>query len=275
MGAEAKVAGHYAKPKLEETILQALQKAGKDLANLNASDLAPVDEFHVGGIEATRELAEQMEVRPGMRLLDIGCGLGGPARYLASEKECRVDGIDLTEEFISVAKSLTRLVKLEHLAEFQQASASALPFELSTFDRAYMIHVGMNIADKSGVFREVRRVLKPGARFTIFDVMRGGDGAIQYPVPWAQSEETSFVADLKSYRGALEAAGFRVEKDRDRTQFSVEFTEKMMARIAQEGPPVLGLHLVLGQNMPAMIRSIQTMLKQGTLVVVELYARAA
>ncbi len=274
MSSEAKVAGHYTRGKLEETILQAVALTGSDPGQLKAKDLATVDEFHVGGLEATRELGAQMELGPGLRVLDVGSGIGGPARYFAAEHQCKVTGIDLTEEFVQVARSLTRRAKLDHLAEFVQASALDLAFPVETFDRAYMIHVGMNIADKTGVFREVRRVLKPGGMFVIFDILRAGGGEIAYPVPWALNEETSFVADLKSYRDALEKAGFRVERDRGRRAFGIDFTERMIARGAQGGQPALGLHLLMGDLASVMIKNVLTMMKQGVLEPVELYARA-
>jgi ubiquinone/menaquinone biosynthesis C-methylase UbiE len=183
MSTEARIASHYTRERLKEKILQAVVETARDPGHLTAGDFAAVDEFHVGGLEATQQLATQMELRPGLRLLDVGSGIGGPARYFAAEHNCKVTGIDLTEEFVEVAKSLTQLVKLDRLAEFQQASAFDLPFEPETFDDAYMIHVGMNIADKAGLCREVRRVLKPGGLFAVFDIMRTGDGAIRYPVP--------------------------------------------------------------------------------------------
>src|SRR6266404_1830556 len=176
MSSEAKVAGHYGQGRLEEVILGAVAREGKDPENLTAGDLAAVDEFHVGGLEATQDLARQMELRAGMRLLDVGSGIGGPARYFAGEHGCKVTGIDLTEEFVRVAGNLTKRTKLDGLAEFQQGSALGMPFERGTFDGAYMIHVGMNIADKTGIFREVRRVVKAEAVFTIFDIMSTGDG---------------------------------------------------------------------------------------------------
>src|SRR5262249_52106010 len=108
-----------------------------DLANLTHNDLAALDEFHVGGREATEEFAAQMELRPGLRLLDVGSGIGGPARYFAAEHGCTVTGVDLTEEFVSVARNLTRRTKLDHAVEFRQGSALAMPFENATFDRAY------------------------------------------------------------------------------------------------------------------------------------------
>jgi SAM-dependent methyltransferase len=159
-----------------------------------------------------------------------------------------------------------------------------MPFERESFDRAYMIHVGMNIADKAGIFREVRRVLTVGGLFTVFDVMltgdgrtgggRAADGAIKYPVPWALSEATSFVGTVEDYREALHEAGFRLEEERGRTAFSIAFTERVMVRMAQGGPPPLGLHLLMGEKTPMMIRNILEMMKEGILEPVELYARA-
>lgn len=274
MGSEAKVAGHYTRRGLEETILRAAARMGLDPDRLNAIDLAPADEFHVGGLDATRELAAQMELEPGLRILDVGSGIGGPARFFAAEHQCKVTGVDLTEEFVSVAGSLTRRIKLDHLVEFVQASALDLKFKPESFDRAYMIHVGMNIADKASLFREVRRVLKPGGKFAIFDILRAGDAPMTYPVPWASSEDTSFVGGKGSYREALEKAGFRVEQERVRTAFAIEFTERAIARAAQNGQPALALHLLMGDLAPVMIKNVLAMMKQGRLEPVEFYARA-
>lgn len=274
MSSEAKVAGHYTRGGLEDTILQAVGRMGLDPDRLKAIDLAPADEFHVGGLDATRELATQMELEPRLRMLDVGSGIGGPARYFAAEHQCKVTGVDLTEEFVQVARSLTQRTKLDHLVDFVQASALNLKFSPESFDRAYMIHVGMNIADKASLFREVRRVLKPGGKFAIFDILRAGDAPMTYPVPWASSEETSFVVDKRSYREALEKAGFRVERERVRTAFAIEFTERAIARAAQNGQPALALHLLMGDLAPVMIKNVLAMMKQGVLEPVELYARA-
>lgn len=274
MSAEAKVAKHYGKGGLEQRILDALRQSGLDPGRLTAADLAPVDEFHVGGLEATKELAAQMELRPGMRLLDVGSGIGGPARYFASEDGCQVTGIDLTEEFVQVARSLSRLVKLEGATQFEQASALKMPFEAASFDGAYVLHVGMNLTDKQSVYREVRRVLKPGALFTIFDFLRAGEGAVAFPVPWSATGEESFIEDAKAYRAALDATGFRVERERSRRQYAIEFTENRMARMAQGERSALGLQLLIGEQTPLMMRNMLAMMKQGVLEPVEIYARA-
>jgi ubiquinone/menaquinone biosynthesis C-methylase UbiE len=274
MSIESNVETYYTRGRLEDSILQALTRAGKDLANLTHGDLAALDEFHAGGREATEELAAQMELRAGLHLLDVGSGIGGPARYFAAEHGCKVTGVDLTEEFVSVARSLTRRTKLDHAVEFVHGSALTLPFEAANFDRAYTIHVAMNIEDKPGLFREVRRVLKPEGQFAIFDLMRTGEGPIRYPVPWALTEETSFVAHVNDYRDTLTNTGFHVTHERRRGAFALEYMQRMMARVAQSGPPALGLHLLMGEPTKVMLGNVQAMIQEGILEPVELFARA-
>jgi ubiquinone/menaquinone biosynthesis C-methylase UbiE len=271
---ESNVESYYTRGRLEDSILQALTQAGKDLANLTHGDLAALDEFHAGGREATQELAAQMELRPGLHLLDVGSGIGGPARYFAAEHGCRVTGVDLTEEFVFVSRSLTRRTKLDHAVEFLHGSALALPFGTANFDRVYTIHAGMNIADKPGLIREVRRVLKPEGLFAIFDLMRTAEGPIRYPVPWALTEETSFVTHVNDYRDTLTATGFQVTRERHRGAFALEFTQRMMARVAQSGPPALGLHLLMGEPTKVMLSNVHAMIQEGILEPVELIARA-
>ena len=274
MNLEQQVASYYTREKLDDKIVGLLRAAGKNPDQLRADDLAAVDEFHLGGRDATQALAEFMQLRPGMHLLDVGCGIGGPARYFA-QRNCQVTGIDLTEEFIRVAESLTRRVKLNPQATFRQASALKLPFDAGAFDGAYTIHVCMNIADKAGVFREVARVLKPGGRFAIYDLMSSSATPLAFPVPWAQTPETSFVASVDDYRRALEAAGFRIEHQRDRRQFAIDFFQRMAAQAQNpSGPPPLGVHVLMGEQAPVMLRNVNMAITAGSLTPVELVAIA-
>jgi ubiquinone/menaquinone biosynthesis C-methylase UbiE len=269
MSVEQNVAAYYTRGTLQEKILGILRSSGKNVEQLRAEDIAAVDNFHVGGLEATEALAGAMGLRSGMHLLDVGCGIGGPARYFA-EQGCRVTGMDLTEEFVRAAESLTRMTELDGNAQFRQGSALAMPFDSAAFDGAYMIHVGMNLEDKATVFREVARVLKPGGRFTIFDIMGNGNGAFEFPVPWAASPATSFVASVDDYRRALEQAGFHIDHQRSRRQFAIEFMQKMAARAAAATGPVLGVHLLMGEQAPLMLKNVNTAIVSGALDPVEL-----
>lgn len=274
-GVEQRVARHYTRESLEQRLLDALKAAGKDPDHLTPADLSPVDEFHIGGLQATEDLAAQLPIKPGLALLDVGCGIGGPSRYFAGERGCRVTGIDLTEEFVRVAEALTRRVGLAGRATFRQGSALALPFESASFDGAYMLHVGMNIEDKAGVFKEVRRVLKPGGVFAVYDVMREKDGALGYPVPWASSAETSFVESAPAYRRALDAAGFAIEKERSRRDFAIDFFRQMRERMAQSGgPPPLGLHVHMGPDSQQKIANMVGSLERGLISPTEIISRA-
>jgi len=276
MELEQSVAQHYTHGSLEGAIFGALAASGKDLDHLAPADLAPVDEFHIGGRQATTDFAAELEIEPGLHLLDIGSGLGGASRYFAHERGCRVTAIDLTEEYVRAAEALAKRVGLENQISYQHGSALALPFAPRSFDGAYMLHVGMNIQDKARLFAEVQRVLKPGGIFGIYDVMReSGDGDLSFPVPWASSPDTSFVESAVTYRCLLESAGFAVQKERSRREFAVEFFREMRARATQGGgPPPLGLHILMGTSAPQKVANMIDNLERGLIAPTEIISRA-
>jgi len=274
MSVERSVAQHYTQGSLAETILGALRGMGKDPDRLAAADLAPVDEFHIGGRQATIDFAAQMGIRPGMRLLDIGSGLGGAARYFAGEQGCTVAGIDLTDEYVRVANDLARRAGLDSAVSYRQGSALDLPFDAKSFDGAYMLHVGMNIEDKARLFAGVHRALKPSGVFGIYDVMRTGAGDFSFPVPWATTPATSFVGTPADYRQLLENAGFEVVKDRGRRDFAIDFFQQMRARAAQSGgPPPLGLHILMGADFAAKTANMIDNLQRGLIAPTEIVCR--
>ncbi len=275
MEIEQAVARHYAHGSLEEAILDALAAAGKDVNHLTPKDLAPVDEFHVGGRQATMAFAGQFGLRPGMRLLDVGCGLGGAARYFAHEHGCRVSGIDLSGEYVNVANALAARVGLDERVSCELGSALALPFDPESFDAAYMFHVGMNIENKAKLFAEVRRVLGPSGWFGIYDVMRLAAGELSYPAPWASGPESSFVADAAGYRRLLVAAGFEVVKERDRRDFALEVFAQMRARGAAAGPAPLGLHIVMGASAAQKVKNMIGDISSGLIAPTEMICRVA
>jgi ubiquinone/menaquinone biosynthesis C-methylase UbiE len=276
MALEQSVAWHYTHGSLQAAIFEALEASGKGIDRLAPDDLAAVDEFHIGGRQATVDFAIQLGVGPSLHLLDIGCGLGGASRYFAHERGCRVTGVDLTKEYVLTAETLSERVGLGHQVSYRQGSALALPFDLGSFDGAYMLHVGMNIEDKGKLFSEARRVLKLGGIFGIYDVMReGGDGDLQFPVPWAVSPETSFVESAATYQQLLEGADFSVQSVRSRREFAIEFFNQMRAQAAQSGgPPALGLHILMGASAPQKVGNMVDNLERGLIAPTEIICRA-
>jgi SAM-dependent methyltransferase len=272
---EARVVQHYAHGRLENAITEALAASGADLARLTPRDLAPVDEFHIGGRQATIEFAARLQFAPGSNLLDIGCGLGGASRYFAGEWGCRVSGIDVTPEYVAVATALASRIGLSEHVNYRQGSALDLPFGAASFDGAYMFHVGMNIPDKHKLFAEARRVLKPGGVFGVYDVMREAEGELEFPVPWATSAETSFVGSAADYQRPLEAVGFDVHKIRNRWEFAIEFFNQMRASVAGAGgPPPLGLHLLMGSTAPQKVANMVENLQRQLIAPVEIICAA-
>jgi len=268
------VAAHYRLPELLSIIRAGLATLGKSPENVTIEDLAPVEEFHIGGRPATKELLDQLHLKPGGHVLDIGCGIGGPARFAASAYGVRVTGIDLTPDYVEAAATLTEWVGLADRVTFRQGSATSMPFTQGSFDAAYMLHVGMNIADKEALCREAARVLKAGSLFAVYDVMLLSEGAIAFPVPWAAHEGLSSVATPDAYKEALQLAGFELLAERNRRDFAIDFFETMRAKNATAGgPPPLGTHLVMGPDAPVKIGNLMESLKAGRLGPCELIAR--
>jgi SAM-dependent methyltransferase len=274
MSIDRSIAQHYAHGDLERAILDALIAMGKDPDRLAIEDLAPVDEFHIGGRAATAEFFEKLGLKAGMHVLDIGSGLGGPARFAARALGCQVTGIDLTPEYVEVANALARRVGLDKQVRYVRGSAVDLPFPDASFDAAYMLHVGMNIEDKAKLMGEVRRVLKAGAPFGIYDVMRTGDGDLAFPVPWARSLKTSFVVRPGAYHRRLDCAGFDLLHERDRGKYAIEFFQAVRARIAAQGTPPLGIHIVMGRDFQDKTGNLLANLERGLIAPVEMIGRA-
>lgn len=274
MSDPAIVSAHYTHGGLLNAIRAGLPKLGKTPESVTVDDLAAVDEFHIGGQQASADFLGQLHLTMDDHVLDVGCGLGGPARFVASQYSCQVTGIDLTPEYIETGKVLCSWVGLDERIALHQGSALAMPFPNDQFTGGYMMHVGMNVADKTGLCAEVYRVLRPGACFGIYDVMRIGDGDLVYPVPWATTAETSFVADITQYKQALLTAGFIIIAERNRHEFALTFFEQLRAKtVAAGGPPPLGLHILMGTTAAPKVQNMIANVASGRLAPVELIAR--
>ncbi|KRB33053.1 SAM-dependent methyltransferase [Mesorhizobium sp. Root695] len=274
---EPGIARHYDISGLEERIIAALADTGVDVAHLRAGDLEAADEFHIGGVAATKELVNQMDLKPAIKLLDIGSGIGGPARFVANNAGAEVTGIDLTQSYVDIATSLSKRTGMAGKTRFVQGSALGMPFADDSFDAAIILHVGMNLPDKAKLMSETARVLKPGGVFAVYDVMRLKDGALTYPLPWATDETMSFVATPDDYRSAATAAGFSVTAERPRGAFAIKFFAEVRARMtaaqAEGKKPPPGVGLIMGEDARTKIANLTAALEGGILAPVELILR--
>lgn len=242
---ETAVANHYAPGDLLGLIKSALVEAGADPEAPDPEALKPVDEFHTGGLEATEALLDPLSITSDTRVADMGSGIGGTARFIAGRYGAHVTGVDLTPEFVATADALSAMVGLSDKTSFHTGSVLDLPLADDSFDLATQLHVGMNIPDKPRLFAEVHRILKPGGRFAIFDIMQG-DGDISFPAPWASTAAASFVEPPEVYRAAAKAAGFRPVTERDRSAYARDFFTRVIAAMEEHGPQPIGLHLLMG-----------------------------
>jgi len=255
------VAEHYKKRALDDVILAALKAAGKDIEHLTPDDLAPVDEFHSGGRNATVRLAQLAQINGSERVLDVGCGIGGPSRFLANKFGCQVTGLDFTAEFVALAAMLAQRTRLADKVTYRQGDALDLPFADASFDIVWSQNAAMNIADRDRLYGEMRRVLVPGGRLALQEIAAGPGGEPFYPAPWADDKSISFLSTPHATRAALERIGFRVIAWQDTTQ---EALEQQMARtkaLESASLPPLGLHILIGEAFPTvtknMLRNLQ------------------
>jgi SAM-dependent methyltransferase len=276
MMAEAdQVSRHYSSGELLERLRAALAAEGVDPDRPTVEQLAPFDHFHGRGLEATQDAASLVAPTAADHILDVGSGIGGPARYFAQRFGCRVTGIDLTTEFCEVARVLTRAVGLAGRVTFHEGNALATPFADASFDGAYSMNVSMNIADKAGLYREIRRVLKPGAWFVLAEIAQGAAGAPTYPTPWAKTAATSFLATPEETRDALAAAGFTIVKSRDTAAQVAAFTARARAMIARgEKPPFHAVYLIHGDLAREMAANGARDLAAGKIIPIEILCRA-
>ena len=263
-----KQATYYDRADLGTAIDEALRRAGKDPASPTVDDLAAVDHFHTRGKDATFDLAERADLKPGMRVLDVGGGIGGAARVLARDRGCHVTVLDLTEVYCRVGEDLTRRTGLQDLVEFRHGNALAVPFADATFDVVWTQHSSMNIDDKVKLYSEAHRVLRPGGRLAIHEIMAGPQAPPHFPVPWARESSGSFLQPPDAVRAILDRLGFRVVSWEDHSAITVAWFRERMAAAPAGGPPPLGLHLLLGPDMPRLFRNMIQSFDEARIVAV-------
>ncbi len=249
------VAEHYKQRALGDAILAALQAAGKDVDHLTPDDLAPVDEFHSGGRNATVRLAQLAHINGSDRVLDVGCGIGG------STFGCQVTGLDFTAEFIALAAMLAQRTRLADKVTYRQGDALDLPFADASFDVVWSQNAAMNIADRDRLYGEMRRVLAPAGRLALQEIAAGPGGEPYYPAPWANDKSISFLSTPQATRAALERIGLRVVAWQDTTAEALEQQIARTKALESGSLPPLGLHILIGEAFPTvtknMLRNLQ------------------
>ena len=265
---------HYSTDGLLARLEAALRGDGADPAHLTIEALAPYDQFHGRGLEATEDLAALVPVQPTDHLLDVGSGLGGPARWLSTRFGCRITGIDLTPEFCAIAEELTRRTGLEGRVRFQVGNALEMPFDGGTFGGAYSMFVSMNIEDKAKLYGEIHRVLRPGGWLVLSEIARGDHGEVRYPTPWAATPDQSFLSTVEDTRTALQRASFVVELVKNDLQRVLDFGARSRAMVERgEKQPYRANALIHGNSAGVTLANVASGYREGSLVPIEVVAR--
>ena len=269
---DRRIVEHYADAGFCARLDAALRAAGLDRPGIAPEDLSLFDQFHTRGRPATLELAEAAGLHTDMRVLDIGSGVGGPARTLAAEYGCRVTGLDLVADYCRAATRLTGLTGLDHLARFVCGSALAAPFADQSFELIWTQHAAMNIADKKRLYQECARLLIPCGRIALNDIVAGPAGPPHFPEPWARDPRTSFLESAGELRGRLTVAGFHIIYWEDRTAEVAGWTRNVMVKRMGEGAgageSALGVHLLLGSDFPRMAANLARSLEERRIEVI-------
>lgn len=258
------IENHYLKEGLYEDIVHRLKEQNISLDNVKRSDISGADEFHVRGAIVSKELANSINLN-GLNVLDVGCGLGGPCRLLADEYNCQATGIDLSNEYIRTANKLSELVNLNNKTTFIQGNATELPFEDNSFDVVWTQHVQMNIPKKKKFYSEINRVLKSGGYFLFYDILKKGNGEVNYPMPWASDSNLSFLFKSEEMNSLLEELGLTKKQSTNQTQAGIDFFDALVARLKELGPPKMGLNVLMGETTKPKLMNLLSHLKNGEL----------
>ena len=268
---EPNVRDHYERANLGEAILEALRESGVAIDDLRPEDLAPVDQFHIGARDTTVQLATLARIVEGEHVLDIGGGIGGPARTLATENGCHVTVLDLCEEYCATGEMLTHRTGLADRVTFRHGSALKVPFEDDSFDVAWMQHCNMNVADKRRLFEEATRVVRPGGRLALHEICSGAERPIRFPVPWAGEASISFLESPERLRALLALdLGLEELAWEDHSVAAHSWFLERLATIAEAGgPPPVGLHILLGPQAGDKLQNVATNLGEGRIEVIQ------
>jgi len=263
---------HYHQPNLTARILASLREAHINPDELTRDDLDMLDEFHIRGRAATRDLAALADLQATHRVLDLGCGIGGPARVLAAEYGCRVTGLDLVSTYCEAATELTRRVGLADRVDFKQGDMREMPFGEDSFDRVWSQHTTMNIPDKAALAAEVRRVLKPGGKAVFYEVCTGDGQPVLLPVPWASEPAHSYLVSAREFRRIMAESGLQEEIWEDVTEMAIAWVNDLANAPRRKLPAGVrrpGLGLLMGPTAGDKGRNMAQNLREHRIAVVQ------
>lgn len=263
---------YYSPNDLYDKIVEGLNKLGKDLSSVTLDDLQPVDEFHIRGDAATKELIKLANFTPDMHILDVGCGIGGSTRRLSHETGCRVTGIDLSDEYIDTAERLTQLLDMQERVKFLAASALELPFEDDAFDGIWSLQMNMNVEDKRSWLKEMHRVLKPGGRAILYEVCGNKNTPLHFPVPWAQDSSMSFLVPPDVFRNVIISAGFDIDVWNDKTDLARKAFANVKEPVGKPNLPVLGVYMLVGNDISTKAYNLHRNLEEERVSLIETVA---
>mgnify|MGYP002629452421 CR=1 FL=1 len=264
---------YYSPNNLYNKILEGLNKLGTDLSKVTLDDLQPVDEFHIRGDTATKELIELSGFTPDQHILDVGCGIGGSTRRLSHQTGCRVTGIDLSDEYIDTAGRLTHLLNMQERVKFHACSALALPFDDNSFDGVWSLQMNMNVEDKLAWLKETYRVLKPGGHAVFYEVCSNINAPLYFPVPWAQDSSISFLVSPEAFRDVMIAAGFDITVWNDKTDLAQQAFAKVSAPVAEPVLPALGVYMLVGDDISTKAYNLRRNLDEQRVSLIETVAQ--